>query len=159
MGKSIRRRSLKDGPARRNPVLEPVSNRALHIMSISLRYAPPKRAIGAEFSGKLLKRWIAFYDLLNLLGEFGPAEDLEPWEGLRDRILVLVRVGRNDQRYPRYTEHSECRTSERPPIQHTHAHWARTTIAQPVLADHAAFLNSSRYAKFGSAPSSTQSTP
>src|SRR6266700_5022739 len=53
IGKSIRRRSLKDGPARRNP-LNPPRIAHMHIMSISLRYAPPKGAIGAEFSGKKL---------------------------------------------------------------------------------------------------------
>src|SRR6266568_1912464 len=52
IGKSIRRRSLKDGPARRNPVLEPAPNRA-HAHYVN--FAPlrtPEGAIGAEFSGK-----------------------------------------------------------------------------------------------------------
>jgi len=40
IGESIRPPRVRDLPARRNCVLQPGSNRALHIMLISLRYAP-----------------------------------------------------------------------------------------------------------------------
>jgi len=48
IGKSIRRRSLKDGPARRNPVLEPAPNRA-HAHYVD--FAPLRTPEGGDRSG------------------------------------------------------------------------------------------------------------
>jgi len=46
---SIRPQNLISPPARRNPMFEPALELCtMQIMSISLRYAPPKGAIGAS---------------------------------------------------------------------------------------------------------------
>src|SRR5882762_3352947 len=53
IGKSIRRRSLKDGPARRNPVLEPAPNRA-HAHYVN--FTPLRTPEGGDRSGRSEER-------------------------------------------------------------------------------------------------------
>jgi len=59
------------------------------------------------------QRWIAFNGLLNLLGELSPAHYPETGESLRDCVLVLVSLSRNDQGHPGHAEQGESHIAKR----------------------------------------------